>query len=85
MPQLPSNPPNAGPSTKPRPNAAPIKPKFFARSVSFVLVEKSSVTGVVDIDPDDKLIKVFPNPSTDGKFVIRKPTITPQAFDVIIK
>ena len=40
------------------------------RSVSFVLVEKSSVTAVTDIDPNDKLIKIFPNPSKDGSFVI---------------
>ena len=41
------------------------------RSASFVLVEKSSVTGVVDIDPADKIIKILPNPSLNGNFLIR--------------
>jgi hypothetical protein len=41
-----------------------------ARSVSFVLIEKSSVTAVNDIDPNDKLIKVFPNPSRTGLFTL---------------
>jgi hypothetical protein len=41
------------------------------RSVSFILVDKSSVTGVVDIDPADKMIKLFPSPSPNGNFSIR--------------
>ncbi len=41
------------------------------RSATFVLIEKSSVTGVTDIDPADKLVQVFPNPSNDGNFTVR--------------
>lgn len=41
------------------------------RSATFVLIDKSSVTAVVDIDPEDKLVQVFPNPSNDGNFTVR--------------
>jgi hypothetical protein len=41
------------------------------RSASFMLVEKSSITGVADIDPDDKQVIVSPNPSSNGNFSIR--------------
>ncbi|MNY19645.1 hypothetical protein D3C86_1530870 [compost metagenome] len=36
-PRLPSSPPNKGPIMNPKPNAAPIRPKFFARSFSVLI------------------------------------------------
>ncbi|WP_162915696.1 T9SS type A sorting domain-containing protein [Paraflavitalea soli] len=48
-----------------------VKLSIPPRSASFVIVDKGSVTGVVDIDPQDKLVQVFPNPSGDGNFTIR--------------
>jgi len=54
-------------------------------SASFVLIEKSSVTAVVDIDPNNKLIKIFPNPSKDGKFIISFTGFIPaQPVDITI-
>lgn len=47
------------------------------RSASFVLVEKSSVTAVTDIDPDDKLVQVFPNPWKEGPLNLRFNGFTP--------
>jgi hypothetical protein len=41
------------------------------RSATFVLVDKSDVTAVTDIDPDNKLVQVFPNPTADGNFTVR--------------
>lgn len=41
------------------------------RSATFVLVERSNVTGVADIDPQDKQVQVFPNPTNDGNFTVR--------------
>jgi hypothetical protein len=41
------------------------------RSSSFILVEKSSVTGVADIDPDNKAVILSSNPSSNGNFSIR--------------
>lgn len=40
------------------------------RSSSFVVMEKSNITAVNDIDPANKLIKIFPNPARSGKFVL---------------
>lgn len=48
-----------------------VKLSIPPRSATFVLVDKSSVTGVVDIDPNDKLVQVFPNPSRNGNFTVR--------------
>ena len=40
-------------------------------SASFVIVERSnSTTGVVDIDPSNKLIRLYPNPTVNGNFTI---------------
>ncbi|WP_276481993.1 T9SS type A sorting domain-containing protein [Paraflavitalea pollutisoli] len=47
------------------------------RSASFILVEKSSVTSVVDIDPDGKMVQVFPNPAPKGRFNVRLQGFTP--------
>lgn len=41
------------------------------RSATFVLVDKSDVTGITDIDPGSKLVQVFPNPVTGGNFTVR--------------
>jgi hypothetical protein len=42
-----------------------------AYSVSFVIVERSNTTtGIVDIDPSNKLIRLYPNPTTNGNFFI---------------
>ncbi|MDF2189550.1 T9SS type A sorting domain-containing protein [Paraflavitalea sp. CAU 1676] len=48
-----------------------------ARSATFVLVEKSSVTGMADIDPEDKLVKVYPNPARNGNFTLHLNGFTP--------
>jgi hypothetical protein len=47
------------------------------RSATFVLVEKSSVTAVPDIDPDDKMVQVYPNPSIDGNFLVKLKGFSP--------
>lgn len=47
------------------------------RSATFVLVEKSSITAVPDIDPDDKMVQVYPNPSNDGNFIVKLKGFTP--------
>ena len=46
------------------------------RSSTFILLDKSNITGIVDIDPGDKLIKVFPNPTGNGNFSINFTGIT---------
>jgi hypothetical protein len=47
------------------------------RSATFVLVDKSDVTGITDMDPDNKLVQVFPNPSVTGNFTVRLKGFTP--------
>lgn len=41
-----------------------------ARAAVFMLVEKSSVTATVDLDPDNKMVRVLPNPSVTGNFSV---------------
>lgn len=40
------------------------------RSSSFIVMEKSNITGINDIDPDNKLMTLYPNPARSGKFII---------------
>ncbi len=47
-----------------------IKISVPARSATYMLVDKGTVTAVNDIDPSDKLVKLFPNPSAGGGFTI---------------
>jgi hypothetical protein len=54
-----------------------VKLSIPPRSATFVLVEKSSVTAVTDIDPNDKLVQVFPNPSRDGNFAVKLKGFSP--------
>lgn len=39
-----------------------------ARASVYMLVEKSDVTAVTDIDPGNKLVRIYPNPSRTGNF-----------------
>jgi len=39
-----------------------------ARSAVYMLLEKGEITSVTDIDPSDKLVKLYPNPSKGGNF-----------------
>jgi hypothetical protein len=49
-----------------------------ARSAIFVLIEKSSATtGIIDIDPANKLVQLINNPSTGGSFTLKFNGFTP--------
>jgi hypothetical protein len=41
-----------------------------ARSAVYILLEKGEITSVTDIDPSDKLVKLYPNPATNGRFFL---------------
>jgi hypothetical protein len=56
------------------------------RSVTFVIVEKNTtITATNDIDPNDKRVKIYPNPASNGNFTIQFNGFTPgDVFDVSI-
>ena len=56
------------------------------RSVTFVIVEKNAtITSTNDMDPNDKLVRIYPNPASNGNFTIRFNGFAPgDAFDVSI-
>lgn len=54
-----------------------------ARSSSFILIDKGTTTAVNDIDPLNKLIRLFNNPSGDGSFTLQFDGFTPaDDFDI---
>ena len=54
------------------------------RSAVFVLIEKNSgTTGIVDIDPANKLVQLISNPSANGNFTLKFNGFTPaDNFDI---
>ncbi|HTE26647.1 T9SS type A sorting domain-containing protein [Flavitalea sp.] len=48
-----------------------VKIEIPARAAVYVLLEKGAITAVRDIDPADKIVKLYPNPSKDGSFYLR--------------
>ncbi|MFT3827268.1 MAG: T9SS type A sorting domain-containing protein [Chitinophagaceae bacterium] len=48
-----------------------------ARAAVFVLVEKSSVTATADLDPSNRMVRISPNPSVNGNFIISFNGFTP--------